>query len=102
MNNYSVGRNAEYAIKRMLIGKGFSHIIRSAGSHTPVDLIASDGNQLLAIQVKKGRYISKQEVYLLIEWAYAFKARPMLARKKDGRWILKEVGMPTTHKEARP
>ncbi|MGA1974764.1 MAG: hypothetical protein ABSG92_03935 [Conexivisphaerales archaeon] len=91
MSNYISGRNAEYTIKKMLVSKGFSYVIRSAGSHTPVDLIATDGRRLLAVQVKKGSYISKEEKALFYEWGMAFGAKPVLATKKDGRWKLTEV-----------
>ena len=91
MSNYISGRNAEYTIKRMLISDGFRYVIRSAGSHTPVDLIATDGKTIVAVQVKKGSYISKDEKALFYEWGKAFGARPVLATKKEGRWVLTEV-----------
>jgi Holliday junction resolvase len=88
LSNYIAGRNAEYAIKRLLISRGYLHVLRSAGSHTPIDLIAADGRKRLAIQVKRGRYVSRREKLLLIEWAKAFRASPVLATKVDGRWSL--------------
>jgi Holliday junction resolvase len=95
MSNYVAGRNAEYTIKRLLASKGFVYIIRSAGSHTPVDLIATDGKKIVAVQVKKGSYISRDERALFYEWGKAFGARPMLATKKDGHWTLTEVKKPS-------
>lgn len=91
MSNYISGRNAEYMIKRMLISEGFKFVIRSAGSHTPVDLIATDGKSIVVVQVKKGSYISKIEKALFYDWGKAFGAKPLLATKKDGRWVLTEV-----------
>ncbi len=91
MSNYIAGRNAEYIVKKMLITAGFKYVIRSAGSHTPVDLIATDGKSIVAVQVKKGSYISREEKALFYEGGKAFGARPMLATKKDGRWGLTEV-----------
>ncbi len=91
MSNYISGRNAEYAIKRMLISEGFKFVIRSAGSHTPVDLIATNGKSIVVVQVKKGSYISKDEKALFYKWGKAFGARPLLATKKEGRWVLTEV-----------
>ncbi|MDG6934035.1 MAG: hypothetical protein JRN68_05005 [Nitrososphaerota archaeon] len=99
MNNYSSGRNAEYMIKKILLSRGYVHIVRSAGSHTPIDLMASNGRRLLAIQVKKGRYISAEEKGLLIQWARAFKASPVLARKEDGRWVFHQLMGRTAHKQ---
>lgn len=91
MSNYISGRNAEYTIKKLLISTGFTYVIRSAGSHTPVDLIATDGRSIMAVQVKKGSYISRDEKALFYKWGKAFGAKPMLATKKDGRWTLTEV-----------
>ncbi len=91
MSNYISGRNAEYTIKRMLISIGFTFVIRSAGSHTPVDLIATNGKRIVVVQVKKGSYISKAEKDLFYDWGRAFGAQPLLATKKDGRWTLTEV-----------
>ncbi len=91
MSNYISGRNAEYTIKRMLISKGFTFVIRSAGSHTPVDLIATDGKRIVVVQVKKGSYISRDEKDRFYDWGKAFGARPLLATKKDGRWAFTEV-----------
>ena len=36
-------------------------VIRSAGSHTPIDLIAGNGKVVFAVQVKQGGHISKEE-----------------------------------------
>lgn len=91
MSNYISGRNAEYTIKKLLISKGYIHIIRSAGSHTPIDLMASNGKRKLAIQVKRNRYISKEERCMLIKWAISFDATPILAKKVDGRWTFQLV-----------
>ena len=96
MSNYISGRNAEYTIKRMLISSGFKYVIRSAGSHTPVDLIATDGRSIVVVQVKKGSYISKEEKALFYEWGKSFGAKPLLATKKDGRWALTEVKQTST------
>lgn len=40
---YERGRSAEYTVKRMLEAMGYQWIIRSAASHTPIDLLASNG-----------------------------------------------------------
>jgi len=75
------------------------HIVRSAGSHTPIDLIASNGKKLLAIQVKRGRYISAEEKGMLIQWAKAFRASPILARKQEGRWVFHLLMGPSIQKK---
>lgn len=70
---------------------GFSFIIRSTASHGPIDLIASNGWEVIAVQVKTRGYLSEDERRNLIEWANHFKAKPMLAFKKKGRWIIEEI-----------
>jgi Holliday junction resolvase len=62
------------------------------GSHSPVDLLASNGVETLAVQCKVGGYISLEEKTALIEWAAKLNARPCLARKnRSGRWTLLRV-----------
>ena len=51
LSNYSIGRNYEYRAKRILESYHFI-VIRSAGSHSFVDLIALREDYCLAIQVK--------------------------------------------------
>jgi Holliday junction resolvase len=93
LTNYAKGRNAEYYIMDMLESQfNCEHIIRSAGSHTPIDIIASNGNHVFAVQVKQGGYISKDDKLELIQWARAFNARAMVAVKEGSRWILKFIG----------
>ena len=94
LTNYAKGRNAEYYIMDMLESQlNCEHIIRSAGSHTPIDIIASNGKNVFAVQVKQSGYISRQDKLELIQWAKAFNARPMLAVKQNGsRWILRFLG----------
>lgn len=91
--NYKRGRSAEYKVKRRLEALGYRWIIRSAASHTPVDLLCSNGSEILAVQVKAGLspYISQREKRSLIKWAECFNAKPILARRRGGRWVLEEV-----------
>ncbi len=91
LNNYISGRNAEYTIKNLLISKGYKYILRSAGSHTPIDLLAADGKKKLAIQVKRRKYISKEEKDMLLAWAASFDAMPIFASKVRGRWTFHHV-----------
>ena len=84
------GRLAECYVKRLLEKQGYTYIIRSHASRTQIDLIASNGTQILAIQVKKGGYVSQVERNNLSEWALAFKAKPCLSVKHRGRWVLEE------------
>ncbi|MBT9252190.1 MAG: hypothetical protein KM296_00545 [Brockia lithotrophica] len=49
--HYRKGRNAEYAVKRKLEKEGYI-VIRSAGSHSPADLIAVNEEKIVFVQVK--------------------------------------------------
>lgn len=53
--NYISGRNFEYRVKKYLESKGY-FVLRSAGSHTPVDLLAVHPiyYHILVIQCKHG------------------------------------------------
>ena len=85
------GRLAEYHIKRMLERQGYGYIIRSHASLTPVDILASNGNEIVAVQVKQGGYISQGETEGLVEWADRFRAIPCIARKQKGRWVVSRI-----------
>ena len=62
LTNYARGRNAEYYIMDILESQlNCDCVIRSAGSHTPIDLIAGNGKVVFAVQVKQGGHISKEE-----------------------------------------
>ena len=50
--NYVSGRRFEYAIKKALEKLGWI-AIRSAGSHSPFDIIAIKGDRILLLQLKK-------------------------------------------------
>lgn len=50
-SQYRRGVRLEYAAKRLLEGLGYL-VVRSAGSHGPVDLVAIGLNDVLAIQIK--------------------------------------------------
>ena len=89
---YQRGRSAEYTVKRMLQEMGYRWVIRSAASHSPIDLLGSNGIETLAVQCKVGGYMSAMEKNTLIEWALKLNARPCLAKKnKNGRWMLLDV-----------
>lgn len=89
--SYERGRSAEYTVKRMLEGMGYKWIIRSAASHTPIDLLASNGKDILAVQCKVGGYLNSEDRKMLSQWADRFKAAPTFACKKKGRWRLETL-----------
>jgi len=68
-SNYSRGRDTEYLARNLLVLHGYQ-VVRSAGSHTPIDLVAwQDGGHPLLIQVKRNsRHLDRT---LLVEREYA-------------------------------
>jgi Holliday junction resolvase len=84
---------AEYHVKRILERLGYVHIIRSFASLSPIDLIASNGSEVIAVQVKQGGYLSMEGRLALVDWASKFNAKPFLARKRRGRWVIVPVVM---------
>ena len=44
-NNYRNGRQKEYRIMKKERAKGIKYVIRSAGSHSPIDIISIDVNE---------------------------------------------------------
>jgi Holliday junction resolvase len=64
--NYVAGRNLEYRIKKSLESKGY-FVIRSSGSHTPIDLVAIKNSVTYLIQAKNNCRVSKKELKELFE-----------------------------------
>jgi Holliday junction resolvase len=62
--NYEAGRRFEYTIKKALEKLGWI-AIRSAGSHSPFDIIAIKGDRILLLQLKKykGGHMPQAEYY---------------------------------------
>jgi Holliday junction resolvase len=56
---YERGRNLEYRLKKQLEDEGYT-VIRSAGSHSPVDLVAFNQEEVLFIQVKSSESQAKR------------------------------------------
>jgi len=87
---YVRGRSGEYWVKGLLEDQGY-FVIRSAASHTPIDLLAARDGVRLAVQVKVKGGFTKGEKEELLRWAKHFEAKPILATKRRGRWVFKEV-----------
>lgn len=92
---YDSGRAFEYRAKAYLERRGFK-VVRSAGSHGPIDLLAGRHEATipftfgtrLAVQCKHGRSkFSAKDAAELIEWASAFDAIPILI-SNDGRKLI--------------
>src|SRR5712692_3872533 len=66
---YHIGRSQEYRAMGLLRREGWM-VLRSAGSHSPVDLLAGKDAERLIVQVKSGGgRINDQELKELIRWA---------------------------------
>ena len=86
MTAYWKGRWNEYYVERLLRGMGYRYVIRSHASRGPGDLLASNGEEIMYVQVKEHGNISDKERVRLVEWASAFHAIPALAYKRKRRW----------------
>ena len=96
--NYVSGRRFEYAIKKELHDQGWI-AIRSAGSHSPFDIVAIKGNKILLLQLKKyqggkmpfSEY--RKEMGKLFELNIAKKLEPTLAIIQDREGLRKALRM---------
>jgi len=87
LKSYRYGRSLEYRLMRMLREKNNCVCVRSAGSHTPIDIIAGNGNKSWGIQVKGGKrpYISRENLEELCRWCYMLKLTPLVAEYVKGK-----------------
>lgn len=93
MTNYVRGRAGEYSVMKKLREAGWL-VVRSSGSHTPIDLLASKQGRVQAIQVKTGGkpyVLAKQERDVFTDWAFSFRADPILASRVRRKWVFTQV-----------
>jgi len=89
---YEKGRRLEYEAKERLESWFGMYVLRSAGSHSPIDLLAGNGMQVFAVQVKDGYLPSESELNMLRVWAEKFQATPVvMVKQKGGRWKIISV-----------
>ena len=75
VSNYYRGRSREYRALQLLRRDGWL-CSRSAASHSPIDIFAGKGGQVIVVQVKSGRArMTSAEVDELRAWAKAYNAR---------------------------
>lgn len=92
-SRYRAGADFERRVKEHLLANGAMFVVRAAGSHGPVDLVAfyppdsptspvyrPDIERLEFVQCKKHGAISKADRWALIELAAACGAVPVLAK----------------------
>ena len=97
MGNKDKGANAERELLHMLSAAGFA-VVRIAGSgmikETSADLIAGNAFKMFMIECKtckeKKRYLEKQQITDLKEFARKFGFPPMIAVKfsRQGWWFI--------------
>lgn len=81
--NYSRGADFERKVMKELEGCGYS-VVRSAGSHSPADLVALMGGavrSVVAIQCKRNGRLDPDEWNEFYEWCVRAGASPILASK---------------------
>ena len=79
MTNYQRGRTFEYQVRDHLQDRGFV-VVRSAGSHTPADLVALGDLVPWLVQVKRDGRLPEAERQAILQMAKRSRAWPILAR----------------------
>ncbi len=88
---YASGRAKEYRAMEILRKEEWI-VARSAGSHSPADLLAAKNGRILLVQVKnRSARVRKEELTELVKWAghfgadaevWFFKGRKDMERKR--------------------
>lgn len=86
--NYQRGASFERRVKALLEGEGFA-VVRSAGSHSPADLVAMRGGELAIIQCKRDGRLVPSEWNEFVEFCVKAGGVPILA-SVEGRKVLLE------------
>ena len=81
MTNYSIGRAFEYRVKKYLEKEGFV-VFRSAGSHSPADLVALKLGEVWLVQCKANDYVPQKELDGLKLVARELGVMPVLAHRQ--------------------
>lgn len=89
--NYIAGRRLEWAARNDLRRQGFT-VIRSAGSKTPIDLVAMNDREVLVIQVKKDAGDVAAAVSSLAALALPAQVRREVWERDRGGWRIVPVG----------
>lgn len=81
--NYARGRAFEYRVKEHLEALGY-RVIRSAGSHSPVDLVAFGRGRWLFVQCKRDGKLADEEARWLKSWG-SFSGAWVILASMPGR-----------------
>lgn len=79
--NYESGRRFEYRVKQYLEKYGFL-VMRTAGSHSPFDLMAVNTSWVLLIQCKYGAMVSKQTRETMRDYQDKYPVECIIAHAK--------------------
>lgn len=88
--NYKKGRALEYECKKVLEGMGY-FCIRSAGSHSPADIVAAKRGQILLVQVQKQSHLPREKERSLKVACKQAGAIGIFAYKRRGSWFFIRV-----------
>jgi len=90
MTAYSRGRYFEYRVRDYLTSQGWV-VFRSAGSHSPADLIAIRAGETILVQCRAKGYLPPTERAGFVAVAQELEVRPYLAYREKGKVELREV-----------
>lgn len=86
--NYDRGAEFERRVKKHLEARGYA-VMRSAGSHTPADLMALMVGEIVAVQCKRNGRLDPDEWNEFISWTKIADATPVVAQTGPaGRGII--------------
>jgi Holliday junction resolvase len=84
---YEIGRDREYKAKTLMESWFGCTVIRTAGSHSPADLLCGNGVEVFAVQVKSEGEAQYVDWDTLRRFAEQFQAIPtVLEYCTGGRW----------------
>lgn len=77
--NYARGSDFERRTKEQLEGFGYA-VIRSAGSHSPADLVAMRHGEIVGVQCKRNGRLYPEEWNEFVDWCETAGAIPVVAQ----------------------
>lgn len=89
-SSYNLGRNVEYSAKKALEKAGFL-VVRSAGSKSPIDLLAVRAGVSVAVQAKRSMKMRVDEWNIFYDLVTSSGCLPVVVGRPDGlrlRWGL--------------
>jgi len=96
MSKYSVGANFERAGKKKLEAEGW-YVLRSAGSHSVVDLVCFKDGEVRLLQCKVDGRISPNERKQILELAEENGFQAYLVKREGKEIIFQEIRKEVTN-----